>query len=52
MIWGVGETYHDECAVQKLGESVLKLPREELNKITIGAAGRDLMLKIMQVVEQ
>jgi hypothetical protein len=48
MIWGVGEAYHDECAVQKLGESVLKLPLDELNKISIGAAGPDLMRKIME----
>lgn len=48
MIFGVGETLHDECAVQKLGESgVLKLPLEELNKISLGAAGPDLMRKIM-----
>jgi hypothetical protein len=51
MIWGVGEAYHDDCAVQKLGEyGVMKLPPEELNKITIGAAGPDLMRKIMSRV--
>lgn len=49
MIWGVGETYHDDCAVKKLGDYVLKLPIDELNKISIGAAGADLMRKIIDV---
>lgn len=48
MVWGVMEHFHDECAVQKLGEyGVLKLPLDELNKISIGAAGPDLMRKII-----
>lgn len=48
MIWGVGEKYHDSCAVEKLGDYVLKLPAEELDKISIGAAGADLMRKIIE----
>lgn len=47
MVWGIGETMHDECAVKKLGDYVLKLPVEELNKISIGAAGSGLMRKIV-----
>lgn len=49
MVWGCLEQFHDTCAVEKFGNYVLKLPAEELDKISIKAAGVELMRKIMEL---
>jgi hypothetical protein len=42
------EPWHDTCVVKTLTTSqILQLPASEREKITIGAAGVDLMRKLM-----
>lgn len=51
MVWGVGEAMHGGCAVKKLGDYVLKLPAEELDKLTLSDTGVDLMKRILQTTD-
>lgn len=45
-----GGLMHDHCVVKSMTEDqVLALPADERGKITLGAAGLDLMRKLMQV---
>jgi LSD1 subclass zinc finger protein len=42
--------YHDHCAIARnMQSAILKLPAAERNKITIGAAGPELMRKLMEM---
>lgn len=42
--------YHDHCAIARnMQSAILRLPATERAKITIGAAGPDLMRKLMNM---
>lgn len=47
-----GDYYHDTCAVQMFGpDKILSLPAEIRNRVSIGAAGRELSLRLLELAD-
>src|SRR5512143_71344 len=52
MVWGVEEHFHGSCAVERLGDHVLRLPVDERNKLTLKDTGADLMKRLLALTDE